>query len=61
MQALIELIAGFVALLAASALAQFGVDVASRAETAPEVRRISDDCGQTQTPAAFALQAGQDC
>ncbi len=44
-QALIELIAGFIALLAASALSQFGVDLHSPPKPEREVRRISD-CGE---------------
>lgn len=42
MQALIELIAGFIALLAAVALSQFGVDQQSSRQNDREVHRISD-------------------
>lgn len=41
-QALIELIAGFIALLAASALSQFGVDMHAPPKPEREVRRIND-------------------
>lgn len=54
MQALIDLIAGFLVLLAASALAQFGVEIRRPADDQPEVRRVSD-CGQAPSrPATFA-------
>jgi hypothetical protein len=54
MQALIDLLAGFLVLLAASALAQFGVEIRRPADDQPEVRRVSD-CGQSGArPAAFA-------
>jgi hypothetical protein len=42
-QALIELIAGFVALLASVALSQFGVDLHTPRSPPQEVRRV-DDC-----------------
>jgi len=42
MQALIELIAGFLALLAAAALSQFGVDMETRKPTEREIHRTSD-------------------
>jgi hypothetical protein len=54
MQALIDLISGLLALLAASALAQFGVEIQRPSDDQPEVRRLSD-CGQPPAqPAAFA-------
>ena len=46
MQALIELLAGFIAMLAAAALAQFGVDLDSRATPEREIRRVQE-CGET--------------
>lgn len=55
MQALIELIAGFIALLAAVALAQFGVDLHSPRKADREVHRISD-CRET-APSTTALVA----
>jgi len=42
MQALIELIAGFIALLAAAALSQFGVDLNPPPAPDREVHRIQD-------------------
>lgn len=61
MQALIEFIAGFIALLAAAVLSQFGVDMNSDRQPDREVHRIHD-CGQQQTPAAFASDtARKDC
>lgn len=61
MHALIEFIAGVVALLAAAAFAQFGVDVNSAPRDQPEVRRVND-CGE-QPPAALiaAAPASDDC
>ncbi len=42
MQALIELIAGFIALLAAAALSQFGVNLQSTVNHDREVHRVVD-------------------
>lgn len=42
MQALIELIAGFIALLAAAALSQFGVDLQSSRSADREVHRVAN-------------------
>jgi len=42
MQALIELIAGFIALLAAAALSQFGVDLHRPSAPEREVHRVVD-------------------
>ncbi|MEH6698346.1 MAG: hypothetical protein V7672_06585 [Brevundimonas sp.] len=61
MQALIEMIIGFIAMLAAAALAQFGVE--SRAEPAsrPEVHRVTD-CEKRPTSAVLVGTAvKQDC
>lgn len=44
MQALIELIASFIALLAAAALSQFGVDLQPSRNQDREIHRIAD-CG----------------
>lgn len=54
MQALIELIAGFIALLAAVALAQFGVDLSPPRDVEREVRRF-DVC--REAPASTGMQA----
>ena len=61
MHALIEFIAGVVALLAAAAFAQFGVDVNSASNDQPEVRRVSD-CGEKHSAALIATApATDDC
>jgi hypothetical protein len=58
-QALIELLAGFIALLAAAALAQFGVDL-STAKPEPEVHRVSD-CRQAPTSSLITTAGADDC
>lgn len=62
MQALIEFIAGFVAMLAAAALSQFGVDLDARQTPQREIHRVRE-CGDG--PPAGALAASterkQDC
>lgn len=62
MQALIEFIAGFVAMLAAAALSQFGVDLDSRPAPQREIHRFRD-CGDGAATAVFAASAErkQDC
>lgn len=56
MQALIELLIGFIALLAAAALSPFGVDLKTAPKTEREVHRISD-CRQ----APPAERSGDSC
>ncbi len=62
MQALIEFIAGFVALLAAAALSQFGVDLDAREVPQREVHRVRD-CGDGPSAAvlATATERKKDC
>lgn len=63
MQTVIEFIAGLVALLAAAALAQLGVDLERRTPEPREVHRISD-CPEpaAQPPAVAATAAAaRDC
>ncbi|MBU1348251.1 MAG: hypothetical protein KKA16_15025 [Alphaproteobacteria bacterium] len=60
MQALIELLAGFIALLAAAALSQFGVDLSSTASPDREVHRVSD-CPQTSPAALIVADRPRDC
>lgn len=60
MQTLIDLIAGLVALLAATALAQFGVDLRRPVDDQPEVRRVSD-CGETRPAPAAITSARPNC
>jgi len=57
MQALIELIAGFVALLAAAALSQFGLDLNAPKENQREIHRVRDCGGQ---PAAATTLVTRD-
>ena len=60
MQALIDLISGLLALLAASALAQFGVEIQRPADNQPEVRRLSDCSQPAGEPTAF-VAAKPEC
>ena len=62
MQALIEFIAGFVAMLAAAALSQFGVELDAREAPQREVHRVRD-CGDGPSAAMLAVTAKRktDC
>lgn len=63
MQALIELLAGFIALLAAAALAQFGVDL-NTSKPDREVHRVSDcrEASPASLPASLiATKPPADC
>jgi hypothetical protein len=61
MQALIEFIAGFVAMLAAAALSQFGVDLDARQTPQREIQRVRD-CGDSPSAAALVTsERKQDC
>lgn len=62
MQALIEFIAGFVAMLAVAALSQFGVDLDARQTPQREIHRVRD-CGDTASSAMLAVSSErqQDC
>lgn len=59
-QALIELLAGFIALLAATALSQFGVDLNSSARSDREVHRVSD-CREAPAAAIMVSDRSHDC
>ena len=59
-QALIDLIAGFIALLAAIALAQFGMDMAASKNSDREVRRISD-CDPAKSDPSVVTVASRRC
>ena len=59
MQALVQLIAGFMALLAAAVLSQFGVDIHSSQPAEREVHR-SADCRPDKS-AAFSADTRRDC
>ena len=57
MQALVELLAGFVVFLAAAALSQFGVDLHPPKGSDREVHRVVD-CREASAPAA---RSSKDC
>jgi len=59
-QALIELLAGFIALLAAAALSQFGVDLNKASHPEREIHRVSD-CPETPSRTLIAAQRSDDC
>ena len=59
MQTLIEFIIGLVAAIAATALAQFGVDVNNPRQTEREVRRIGD-CPEP-TPSVSVKAPARNC
>lgn len=59
MQALIELLVGFIALLAAAALSPFGVDLKSSPRAEREVHRVAD-CRQAPD-AALPDRSHHDC
>ncbi|MFN3670105.1 MAG: hypothetical protein ACK4VY_12410 [Brevundimonas sp.] len=62
MQALIEFIAGFVAMLAAAALSQFGVDLDPRQAPQREIHRVRD-CGDSPSAVVrvASSEGNQDC
>ncbi|MGV9010383.1 hypothetical protein [Brevundimonas sp.] len=62
MQALIELIAGFVAMLVAVALSQFGLNVDLPDKPEREIRRVHD-CGDQRAAAVIdvASERRQSC
>ena len=61
-QALVEIIAGLVAMLAAAALSLFGVDMDPPQRSRPEIHRVND-CGEkAATPLLAAAQdSRQNC
>lgn len=59
-QALIELLAGFIALLATAALAQFGVDLNTAPRPDREVHRVSD-CPEAPTKVLITAPRSNDC
>jgi hypothetical protein len=63
MQALIELIAGFVALLATAALSQFGLELNTRSEAPREIHRVRDCAGHKapNSMLASAAEHKRDC
>jgi len=62
MQALIEFIAGFVAILAAAILSQFGLDLDPPQKPQREIHRVQD-CDGRPAPEIFVAspQLNQDC
>ena len=62
MQALVEMIAGLIALLAAATLSQFGVDLDAPRKAEREVHRVSD-CRDAASPAKLIATdaARRDC
>lgn len=61
MQALVEFIAGFVALLAAAALSQFGLDLDGPKNSDREIHRVRD-CNDAPASTVFAAsEHKQDC
>ena len=61
MQALIEFIAGFVAILAAAALSQFGLDLDGPQKADREIHRVRD-CNDAPATTVFAASdRKQDC
>lgn len=60
MQWLIEMVAGFVALLAAAALSQFGLDMSTPRDGDREVHRVRD-CGQGAAFLDAAAKSDETC
>lgn len=60
MQALVELIIGLIAFLAAAVLSQFGVEIHSPRQIDREVHRTTD-CNATPQPSAMVIDAKRDC
>lgn len=60
MQALVELIAGFIALLAAVVLSQFGVDTHTPNHADREVRRVAE-CRDAGSHATLLSETQRDC
>ncbi|WP_374387849.1 hypothetical protein [Brevundimonas sp.] len=59
MQALVELIAGLIAILAAAVLSQFGVDTHAPQTPDREVHRTTD-C-RAETPSTILGESAKDC
>lgn len=61
MQALIQMIAGFIAMLAAAALSQFGVNMHAPRPVDREIHRISDCENSPATVIAAPAASKHDC
>ncbi len=59
-QSLIELLAGFIALIAAAALSQFGVDLNSPRQGEREVHRVAD-CRDAPTTTSIVSTPTRNC
>lgn len=60
MQMLLELLAGLIAMLAAAALSQFGVDLHAPRTVDREIQRVQD-CKDAPASAAIVAAAPRDC
>lgn len=60
MQALFELLAGFIAMLVVAALGQFGVDIERPRPKQPEVHRVGD-CPKQQDASILVSKSKNDC
>lgn len=61
MQALIQMIAGFIAMLAAAALSQFGVDMHTPRQADREIHRVTDCETSPATVITPAAKSQHDC
>jgi hypothetical protein len=61
MQALIEMIIGFIAMLAAAALAQFGVESRAEPTSRPEVHRVTDCEKRPASTVLVGTATKRDC
>ena len=60
MQVLVEFIAGFIALLAAAVLSQFGVDIHTPNHADREVHRVTE-CRDAGSSSAILTDTKRDC
>lgn len=60
MQMLLEMLAGLIAMLAAAALSQFGVDLHAPRHADREIQRVQD-CKDNKPAGAIAVAAPRDC
>lgn len=60
MQMLLEMLAGLIAMLAAAALSQFGVDLHAPRNADREIQRVQD-CSKDKPAAAITVAAPSDC
>ena len=60
MQMLLEMLAGLIAMLAAAALSQFGVDLHAPRHADREIQRVQD-CSKDKPAATITVAAPSDC